>query len=590
MEQESIIYKNILANMSDGVMTIDLKGQIITFNPAAANILGLKEEDVLGKKFAQVFFEYEGNDDFNQAILDAIYESNVGHRAMVDFDTGKGIVSLSLSTSFLHDRRDGELEKVAIIAVFSDVSEVKKLRDAEMRLTEDLKAKHGELQDAYLKIEESNENLNSALKRVQVVRIFATIFIIAIFLGTGLFMWNKKPAARATTAGRSLETRKDATQLGTFVVQTRSVSSTISLPGILEPLKVVNVVSPLAGKIKERLFNYGEHVEKGQALVKMDTSEVEVRYREAKGAYMKSLQMLRELENWVNGSEVRRSRRSLTMAKRSMESQQRRLEDTERLYEKGIVPASEYESAKEQLHNLKLDYKAAQEELKSVLERGSSENIEIARLETENTRVKVRYTKAQIKMATIVAPVSGIVILPDTAKDKRDSKTVEKGVTFDQGQVMVLIGDLAGLSVKTRVDEVEISKIKKGQKVIVSGDAFSDISLDGEISHISSQATKQGDVPSFEITVKVKQLSAEHRKWARLGMSANLEVVIYNKSDALMVPIDCVKSIGSDWLVRVRDRATREIREIKVETGITTLDSVEILKGLKPGDEVVKGN
>ena len=67
MEQESIIYKNILANMSDGVMTIDLKGQIITFNPAAANILGLKEEDVLGKKFAQVFFEYEGNDDFNQA-------------------------------------------------------------------------------------------------------------------------------------------------------------------------------------------------------------------------------------------------------------------------------------------------------------------------------------------------------------------------------------------------------------------------------------------------------------------------------------------------------------------------------------------
>lgn len=587
MEQESIIYKNILANMSDGVMTIDLKGQIITFNPAAASILGLKEEDVLGKKFAQVFFEYEGNDDFNQAILDAIYESNVGHSTMVDFDTGKGVVSLSLSTSFLHDSRDGELKKVAIIAVFSDVTEVKKLRDAEIRLTEDLKAKHGELQDAYLKIEESNENLNAALKRVQVVRIFATIFIIAIFLGTGLFMWNKKPAARAKTMSRALESVQDVTQLSTFAVQPRSVSSTISLPGILEPLKVVNVVSPLAGKVKERLFNYGEHVEKGQVLVKMDTSEVEVRYREAKGAYMKSLQMLRELEDWENGSEVRRSRRSLTMAKRSMESQQRRLEDTERLYEKGIVPASEYESAKEQLHNLNLDYKAAQEELKSVLERGSAENIEIARLETENTRVKVEYTKAQMKMAAIVAPVSGIVILPDTAKDKRDSKTVEKGVTFDQGQVMVLIGDLAGLSVKTRVDEVEISKIKKGQKVIVSGDAFSDISLDGEISHISSQATKQGEIPSFEITVKVKHISAEHRRWTRLGMSANLEVVIYSKSNALMVPIDCVKSIGSDRLVRVRDRATQELREVKVETGITTLDSVEILKGLNPGDEVV---
>jgi HlyD family secretion protein len=123
--------------------------------------------------------------------------------------------------------------------------------------------------------------------------------------------------------------------------------------------------------------------------------------------------------------------------------------------------------------------------------------------------------------------------------------------------------------------------------VIVSGDAFSGISLDGEISHISSQATKEGNIPSFEITVKVKELTPEQKKWARLGMSANLEVVIYSKSDALMVPIDCVKSIGSDRLVRARDRATREIREVKVETGITTLDSVEILRGLKPGDEVV---
>lgn len=587
MEQQSIIYKNILENMSDGVMTIDLSGQVITFNPAAAKILGLDREDVLGKKFAQVFFEFEGNDDFNQAILDAIYESSVAHSTMVDFDTGKGVVALSLSTSFLQDERDGELEKVAIIAVFSDVTEVKKLRDAEIRLTEDLKAKHQELSDAYLKIEESNESLNSALKRVQVVRIFATIFIIAIFLGTGLFMWNKKPAAKAATVSRSADATKDASQLNTFSVEPTSVSSTISLPGILEPLKVVNVVSPLAGKVKERLFNYGDKVKKGQVLLKMDTSEVEVRYREAKAAYMKSLQQLRELEDWKNGSDVRRSRRSLTMSQRTLESQQRTLQDTERLFQKGIIPASEYESAKEQLHNLMLDLKAAQEELKSVLERGSAENVEIARLETENARIKFRELKEQMKGATILAPVSGIVILPDVSKESKDSKTVEKGMSFEQGQAMVLIGDLSGLSVKTKVDEVEISKIKKGQKVMVSGDAFSGISLDGEIAHISSQAVKKGSIPSFDITINVNSLTPEQRKQARLGMSANLEVVIYSKSDALMVPIDCVRSSEAGRVVRIRDRGTMKIREVPVETGITTLDSVEILEGLKPGDEVV---
>jgi len=89
MEQESVISQNILQNMSGGVMTIGLTGEIITFNPAAEKVLGLRKDEVLGKKFAQVFFEHEGNDDFNQAILDAIYESSVSHNRTVDFNTGK---------------------------------------------------------------------------------------------------------------------------------------------------------------------------------------------------------------------------------------------------------------------------------------------------------------------------------------------------------------------------------------------------------------------------------------------------------------------------------------------------------------------
>ncbi|MCK4823211.1 PAS domain S-box protein, partial [bacterium] len=192
MEQESIIYKNILENMADGVMTLDLSGKIIAFNPAAARILGLKREDVLGKIFTEISFEYEGNDDFNQAILDDIYESNISHNEIVDFNTGEKVVSLSITTSFLQSRHSGKDEKAGVIAVFSDVTEVKKLRDEEARLTEDLKANHAELKEAYLKIEESNQDLKVALKKIHVIRIVATFFIIAIFLGTGLFIWNKE--------------------------------------------------------------------------------------------------------------------------------------------------------------------------------------------------------------------------------------------------------------------------------------------------------------------------------------------------------------------------------------------------------------
>ena len=79
MAGEIAFYKNIIENMQEGVMTLDLKGKITMFNDAAAMILGLAQEAVIHQPFGMAFMmEMEGNDDFNQAILDAVYKSAVG--------------------------------------------------------------------------------------------------------------------------------------------------------------------------------------------------------------------------------------------------------------------------------------------------------------------------------------------------------------------------------------------------------------------------------------------------------------------------------------------------------------------------------
>ena len=585
MSRKTVIYKNILENMTDGVMTLDIKGKITTFNPAAEKILGIEREDVIDKTFAGIFFQYDGNDDFNQVILDAIYESNDVHNRIVDFNAGGNTVYLSLTTSFLKGGEDGGSEKIGVIAVFNDVTELKKLQDAEIRLTDDLKSKHAELRDAYLKVEQSNMNLESALKKVQVVRITATIFIIAIFLGTGFFFWNKTIKPKARTTVKSLETTGSRTR--TITVGPQSVSSTISLHGNLEPLKLVNIVSPLSGSVKEKLFNYGDKVEKGMVLIKMDTSKIESEYRRAKASYLKITQRLTELENWENGMEVKRSRQALTLAALSLKSLKRKLHDTERLFNMGIVPTSEYDSMKEQLVNMQLNYNASQQALKAVLNRADKRNIEIARLENINAQLKMKDLKDQMGRSIIKAPVSGIVILPVSSSGKKDKKEPEKGISFDKGQIMFAIGDLEGLSIKVSVDEVDISKIKKGQKAIISGDAFPDIVFDGKIFNISSQATAKRNIPAFDITVIVEHVTPEQRRKLRLGMSANIEVVIYNRPDALMVPIRAVTNKAGGSFIRIKDKETMRIREAKVETGITTLDSVEIIEGLKQGDDVV---
>lgn len=589
MEKETVISRNILENMSDGVMTIDLQGQIITFNPAAAKMLGLDKDDVVGKKFAEVFFEHEGNDDFNQAILDAIYESSISHNRTVDFKTGLKTISLSLTTSFLRSMEGGAVNKVGVIAVFSDITEVKKLRDAEMRLTEELKGKHRELQDTYLKIEESNRSLETALKKVQVVRIAATGFIIVLFLGIGLLVWNKKHSV-----GRSAQastTKKETSR--TIKVMPRQVSSSIALTGTLEPLHVYNITSPFSGNVREVYFRYGDIVKSGQAVLKMDTSDVAMKHKEAKAAYIKALNNFKDLQNWENGREAAGSRRSLTKSKLTLESQKKTFEETERLFKKGIVSSSEYESARQQYSSAQLDYQSAQDELKATLIKGSEENMDIARLEMENAQTKLTDLEFQLKQSVVTSPVSGVIVLHTAGTDEKNIKRVEKGGSFQQGEILFSIGDLTGLSVKSNVDEVDVTKIKTGQTVRVTGDAFAGISLTGKIYSVSSQASKASGsgggsgVPAFEITVSIGELTPEQKKRVLVGMSANIEIIIYENPNALLVPISAVITEGGKRYVNMKAPGSEPGTKTEIKTGYTDIDTVEVVSGLKAGDEIV---
>ncbi|MFZ2198095.1 MAG: HlyD family efflux transporter periplasmic adaptor subunit [Thermodesulfovibrionales bacterium] len=585
MEQESVISQNILQNMSGGVMTIGLTGEIITFNPAAERVLGLKKDDVLGRKFAEVFFEQEGNDDFNQAILDAIYESSVSHNRTVDFNTGRKVISLTLTTSFLHEVKEGEVKRLGVITVFDDITELKKLQDAEAHLTEEIKSKHRELQEAYLKMEEGNRDLEAALKKVQVIRVAASVFAIVLFLAVGIVTWNKK-LLPGSSGSASSAARKEASQQ-TFTVAPSPVSSTLSMTGTLEPLHIVNVTAPFTGKVREVFFRYGDIVKAGQPLLRMDTSEVEVKYREAKAAYIRAVEHFNEMENWDKSPEVARTQRSLAKTKLSLENEKKNFEETERLFKKGIVPANEYEGAKQQYASQKLDLQSAQEEIQAIIAKGGEENRKIARLEMENAQARVREAEQQLTMASVVAPVSGVVIMPGSSSDGKTVKVAEKGAQLQQGELLISIGDLNGLSVKSRADEVDVKKIQEGQRVTVTGDAFPETPLNGRISSISSQASSNNGqgMPSFEITVAIDELTPQQRKLILVGMSANLDVIIYEKPEALMVPVSAVQSEGDKRFVNKRKGTALEKTEVK--TGYTTLDSVEVLDGLKIGDEIV---
>ncbi len=135
-----LIQENIMLNMTEGVMTIGFNGVIGYVNPAAVDILGLPDDPV-GRKFAACFFDDSDNDAFTQTVLDAVYDRTRAHEAIVDYKKGDKTLQLRVVTSFLQDKG----EKVGIIVVFSDLSELMDLRDA-VKSMEKIRALNAQLE------------------------------------------------------------------------------------------------------------------------------------------------------------------------------------------------------------------------------------------------------------------------------------------------------------------------------------------------------------------------------------------------------------------------------------------------------------
>jgi len=575
MGQDEIIYRNILENMSDGVITIALDGRILTFNEAAERILNLKRTEVVNRLFGEVFLTRKGNDDFNQAILSAVYDASMSQNSTVSYQTEEKTLALSVTTSFLRSTPEGEKRNVAVIVVFSDRTEIEQLRQKESELNEVIKARHQELQKSYLELEDSNALLQAALKKVHMIRITATALIILLFVSIGFVTWIKSSPGKS--AGMLFKKKKDGAPM-IYTVVPRNLTDSISLKGNLKPIKVVNVTSPFSGTVKEKLFEYGETVTKGQILMRMDVSDMESKYRDAKAAFIKAGEKYREVMNWQKSDEMAKETRSLDKAKKTFQ-------ETEILFKKGIVSANEYDDAK-------TNYENERQTFRTTKAKGEGENLTLAKLEFDNAKAKLNELQSQLGGAVVRAPVSGTIIRSGLADKDKKNKVIEKGASFSQGEMMISIGDTSGLSVAASVDEMEITKIKKGQEVVITGEAYPGISLKGTVNYISSQASpKTGDgdgskVATFDISIAVASLPPEAAKMVRLGMSSTLSILTLNKPDAILIPISAVQTEGNDHVVTVIDRKTREKKPVKVETGITTLDSVEIIKGLNRGDEI----
>ena len=577
------IYRTLLENLSDGVVVIDFDGSVRMANAAFCRMFGLDPDGVAGHSFGQLFIAFEGFDEFTQIVLDAVAERGDIVRRVTRIRFDEELRSLSVTTSCL---MTGE-ERVAVIVVVSDITEVRELRETELRQATVIETQLGELQGAYRDLEVRNEALSAMTKRVRTTRSAAMLFVLVLFFSIGA--WYVQPLdffnAPAPDVRPDIEAG-DPGAVPTLTVAPREFRSTIALRGQLTPGRVAEIVSPIESHVGAMHAAPGERVAAGDPLVDLDTGQLAADHRRAEIEHIKARDQLAEIEDWENSADMARARRALRRAKVALDDAERHLGETAFLLEQGIVPASQHEDAQRQRQSRTLDIEEAQRELESVRARGNDEAIRVARLEAKTAEDRLRASEKKLELTQLKAPISGVVM---TAGDpKRGPLT--KGRPVGQGELMLSIADLERLSVVTSVDEVDVRKVGVDQRAWVTGPGFPGLKVEGTVTRVSSQADnarRRRNAPQFDVVVTLDKLDAGDSDRLRVGMSAHVTIVVHHRPAALLVPIDAIEQgDGQAWLRVITEPGAAAERRA-VELGLTTSDSVEVLKGLSPGEKVV---
>lgn len=399
--------------------------------------------------------------------------------------------------------------------------------------------------------------------------------LIVLLAGAGIAVQSHRSAAEPlNTAEQWLAVKPDA-----LVHQ-------IGLVGKIEPDTTLTLTAPFDGNVQANLVEQGQRVEAGQVLLRMDPALLEVQLRDALSAQLKARRTVQEMQDWDSSPTVSRARRSLRTAQMSAGNTQRKLTESENLFQRGIIPRNELDDLKQQTQQQQLDLIAARDELQQALDQGKGEYRQIADMELTNATVKYDALYQQLEGKEVKAPFSGIVVPApgsgNAAQGAGNSNApVQAGSKVSQGQVLFGLANIERLKIVAKVSELDINQLHQGQAVEVMGDGFDGERLNGSVSVVSGLAIA-GDTQGsaqFPVTLSIPRLTPQQLQRVRLGMSARLTIVTYNNAQAIVIPS---QAIQPDMTVEYRPAMDKPVERVTVTTGQSTPQGVEVF-GLKPG-------
>ena len=388
-------------------------------------------------------------------------------------------------------------------------------------------------------------------------RIWIGLVILAV---AGIGITVARPKAKAEDEKGKIKTAK---------AEVADVQVRVTEVGSVEPQVKVDVKSVLSGKVVELLVREGDRVKRGQVLARVEPDVNQARD-------------LAQVKNAVSEAEI-----ALAEAKATHERNRGLLGQGLLSDQAGLESETRYRQAK-------ATFDAAMDKYRIVRESG----VPIAMTETGISQ-----------RLNVSSPMDGVVI----RRPVELGDTVMSGVSsFNAGTVLMTVADVETMIIKAGINEVDIGKVRLEQPVKVSLDAYPKVRFPGTIKRIAPAARLEEKVKVFDVEIAIDRQGNE----LRTGMTANIDVVGEKRTKVLAVPVEAIFKkdelevvyvkkpeapkqadrggfISSVFAAGKKDAPAEkldpkdawkekfELREI--ETGLASVDKVEVLKGLEPG-------
>jgi HlyD family secretion protein len=398
-------------------------------------------------------------------------------------------------------------------------------------------------------------------------------------------------------------------------VTREDLTSIVTASGEIRPKTYSNVLGEGFGKITEIVVKEGDHVKKGDVLLRLENIQPGADVQAQQATIGASEAGMR-----VAAANYDSSIATLAQRQADLEKTKYDWERTQKLYKEQLVSKQEYDAGKAAYDGAVAALNASKAQVEQT--RAAREQ---ARGNLDQSRAVLKHTADVLRKTTYVAPINGIVSFIAV----RVGENVVPGIQNATGSFLLTISDMSVVTSEVKVDETDITNLREGQSADVSIDALPGKVFKGHVTEVGELAILRtsGQAATTQTTAntqeardfKVVVTLDNPPDSLRPGLSSTARIQTAQKKSILTIPLQSLairsqkdlqaaeqgKSSQSVTLAASKPAAAgeqkddvtgvfvirgRKVEFVPVQTGITGVTDIEITSGLREGDEIVTGS